>query len=158
MIKLEPSDGSVVATVKVLDNCRLGEHVAQVRTATGVSEYRTFYIGPYGPTEEKEPNSEFTAPQPITLNTTVNGVVQNEDVDYYSIEVKKGQRIAVEVEGMRLGTALFDPYQMRLKIGKLVDLIVDGGACGLEPTTMIDLVEGVPQVVRVGKGDPEPFR
>jgi tRNA A37 threonylcarbamoyladenosine synthetase subunit TsaC/SUA5/YrdC len=55
-------------------------------------------------------------------------------------------------------TALFDPYQMRLKIGKLVDLIVDGGACGLEPTTMIDLVEGVPQVVRVGKGDPEPFR
>lgn len=55
-------------------------------------------------------------------------------------------------------TALFDPYQMRLKIGKLVDLIVDGGACGLEPTTMVDLVEGVPQVVRVGKGDPEPFR
>ncbi|MCH8264508.1 MAG: hypothetical protein IIC10_03840 [Proteobacteria bacterium] len=47
---------------------------------------------------------------------------------------------------------------MRLKIGKLVDLIVDGGACGLEPTTMVDLVEGVPQVVRVGKGDPEPFR
>jgi len=55
-------------------------------------------------------------------------------------------------------TALFDPYQMRLKIGKLVDLIVDGGACGLEPTTMVDLVEGVPQLVRVGKGDPEPFR
>jgi hypothetical protein len=110
VIKLEPTDGNVVATVKVLDNCRLGQHVAQVRTATGVSEYRTFYIGPYGPTEEKEPNSEFTAPQPITLNTTVNGVVQNEDVDYYSIEVKKGQRIAVEVEGMRLGTTLFDPY------------------------------------------------
>ncbi len=55
-------------------------------------------------------------------------------------------------------TPLFDPYEMRLKIGKLVDLIVDGGACGLEPTTMVDLVEGVPHVVRVGKGDPEPFR
>lgn len=54
--------------------------------------------------------------------------------------------------------ALFDPYEMRLKIGKLVDLIVDGGACGLEPTTMVDLVEGVPRIVRVGKGDPEPFR
>ena len=52
---------------------------------------------------------------------------------------------------------LFDAYEMRLKIGKLVDLIIDGGACGLEPTTMVDLVEGVPQVVRVGKGDPEPF-
>ena len=53
---------------------------------------------------------------------------------------------------------LFDPYEMRLKIGKLVDLIVDGGACGLEPTTMVDLVEGVPYLVREGKGDPEPFR
>ncbi len=52
---------------------------------------------------------------------------------------------------------MFDAYEMRLKIGKLVDLIIDGGACGLEPTTMVDLVEGVPQVVRIGKGDPEPF-
>ncbi len=52
---------------------------------------------------------------------------------------------------------LVDPYEMRMKLGKLVDLIIDGGACGLEPTTMIDLVEGVPQVIRVGKGDPDPF-
>ena len=47
---------------------------------------------------------------------------------------------------------LFDPYEIRLKIGNLVDLIIDGGACGLEPTTMVDLVEGVPEVKRVGKG------
>ncbi|MBS24256.1 MAG: threonylcarbamoyl-AMP synthase [Gammaproteobacteria bacterium] len=53
---------------------------------------------------------------------------------------------------------LLDPYEMRLKIGKLVDLIIDGGACGLEPTTMVDLVEGVPVVKRVGKGDPQPFQ
>ena len=52
---------------------------------------------------------------------------------------------------------LFDAYEMRLKIGKLVDLIIDGGACGIEPTTMIDLVEGIPKVLRVGKGDPKPF-
>lgn len=52
---------------------------------------------------------------------------------------------------------LVDPYEMRLKIGKLVDLIIDGGFCGLEPTTMVDLVEGVPEVMRVGKGDPDPF-
>ena len=53
---------------------------------------------------------------------------------------------------------LFDAYEMRLKIGKLVDLIIDGGACGLEPTTMIDLVDGYPKVLRVGKGDPTPFQ
>jgi tRNA threonylcarbamoyl adenosine modification protein (Sua5/YciO/YrdC/YwlC family) len=55
------------------------------------------------------------------------------------------------------GEQLFDAYEMRLKIGKLVDLIIDGGACGLEPTTMVDLVDGVPQILRTGKGDTKPF-
>jgi len=53
---------------------------------------------------------------------------------------------------------LFDAYEMRLKIGKRVDLIIDGGACGLEPTTMVDLVEGTPKILRIGKGDPTPFQ
>jgi len=110
VLKLEPSASSVKATVKVLPTCRLGQHVAQIRTASGVSEYKTFFVGPFAATPEKEPNSDFTAPQPVPLNTTVTGVVTNEDVDYYVVEAKKGQRIAAEVEGMRLGTALFDPY------------------------------------------------
>ena len=53
---------------------------------------------------------------------------------------------------------LVDPYDMRLKVGKLVDLIVDGGVCGVKTTTMVDLVDGIPKVVREGKGDAEPFR
>ncbi len=52
---------------------------------------------------------------------------------------------------------LTDPYEMRKRLGGLVDLIIDAGACGLQPTTMIDLEQGVPQVLRIGKGDPEPF-
>lgn len=53
---------------------------------------------------------------------------------------------------------LQDPYEMRMKLSKLVDLIIDGGTSDLEPTTMIDLVGGVPEIIRVGKGDPEPFQ
>ena len=53
---------------------------------------------------------------------------------------------------------LVDPYDMRLKIGRFVDLIVDGGICGVEATTMVDLVDGIPMVIREGKGDSEPFR
>ncbi len=53
---------------------------------------------------------------------------------------------------------LVDPYDMRLEIGKRVDLIVDGGVCGVEATTMVDLVDGIPEVIREGKGDSEPFR
>ena len=39
--KVEPSGGSVKVTVKVAADCRLGEHVAQVRTASGISDYRS---------------------------------------------------------------------------------------------------------------------
>ena len=52
---------------------------------------------------------------------------------------------------------LFDAYEIRLKIDKQIDLIIDGGVCGPEPTTMIVLVEGVPRVLRVGRGAPKPF-
>lgn len=108
--KLEGTAGAAKATVQVAPDCQIGEHVAQVRTASGISEYRTFYVGALPAVDEKEPNSEFTEPQAIELNVTVQGVVTGEDVDYFVVEAKKGQRISAEVEGMRLGATLFDPY------------------------------------------------
>jgi tRNA threonylcarbamoyl adenosine modification protein (Sua5/YciO/YrdC/YwlC family) len=41
---------------------------------------------------------------------------------------------------------------MREKLGRVVDLLVDGGGCGLEPTTIVDLSGDVPEVLRHGKG------
>lgn len=100
----------VKVNVTIAPDCRLGEHICCVRTESGISDYRTFWVGALPIIEEKEPNTDFEAPQPIDLNVTVHGVVQGEDVDYYVVEAKKGQRIAVEIEAMRLGTTLFDPY------------------------------------------------
>lgn len=37
-------------------------------------------------------------------------------------------------------------------------LVIDGGFCGVEPTTVVDLTNHVPEILRVGKGDPAPFR
>ena len=108
--KLEPAAGNVKVTMKIAADVRLGEHVAQVRTKTGLSDYRTFWVENLAVIEEVEPNSEFAAPQVIELNKVINGNVGNEDVDYYVIEAKKGQRISAEVVAMRLSTALFDPY------------------------------------------------
>jgi tRNA threonylcarbamoyl adenosine modification protein (Sua5/YciO/YrdC/YwlC family) len=38
-----------------------------------------------------------------------------------------------------------------------VDLVIDGDHCGVEPTTVVDLVDGVPEVVRQGRGSVEGF-
>ena len=48
---------------------------------------------------------------------------------------------------------LTDPHEMHARLNKQVDLIVDGGYCGYEPTTVVDLTQGTPHVARAGKGD-----
>jgi tRNA threonylcarbamoyl adenosine modification protein (Sua5/YciO/YrdC/YwlC family) len=45
-----------------------------------------------------------------------------------------------------------DPYKIRLKLENVVDLIIDGGYCGYEPTTVVDLMADTPQVLRQGLG------
>jgi hypothetical protein len=110
VVKLEPANNQVKATVRIAADCALGEHALRIRTATGLSELHTLSVGALPCVDEKEPNNDFTAPQPIPLNVTVHGTITPEDVDYFQIEAKKGQRIAVEIEAMRLGSALFDPY------------------------------------------------
>ncbi|WP_347243974.1 pre-peptidase C-terminal domain-containing protein [Thermogutta sp.] len=103
------SGTSLVAKVAVAPDCPVGEHGLRVRTATGISNLITFHVGLLPEIEEKEPNNDFQNPQVIPLNTTVRGVVENEDVDYFAVDLKAGQRLSVEVEGMRLGKAFFDP-------------------------------------------------
>jgi tRNA threonylcarbamoyl adenosine modification protein (Sua5/YciO/YrdC/YwlC family) len=46
-----------------------------------------------------------------------------------------------------------DAEEIAEALGKQVDLIIDGGNTGLEPTTVVDLVDGTPVVIRRGKGD-----
>jgi hypothetical protein len=104
------NDNQIKAVVKIAPDCRLGEHAFRLRTATGISELRTFWVGALPTIAEKEPNSDFTTPQKIPLNVTVHGIVQSEDVDYYLVEAKKGQRLTAEIEGMRLANTLFDSY------------------------------------------------
>lgn len=109
--KLEVVDPqNVKVTIAVAADCRMGEHIAQVRTKSGISDYRSFFVGALPNVDEKEPNNSFEEPQKINLNVCVAGILQNEDADYYRVQAKKGQRLSVEVEGIRLGQAYYDPY------------------------------------------------
>jgi len=49
--------------------------------------------------------------------------------------------------------ALTDPEEIRDQLEKQVELVIDSGACGLEPTTVIDLSGAEPMLIRQGRGD-----
>ena len=52
---------------------------------------------------------------------------------------------------------LIDPYDIRETLEHDVDLVIDGGYCGMEATTVVDFADDMPLVLRAGKGDTAPF-
>ena len=50
-----------------------------------------------------------------------------------------------------------DPDEIYEQLQERIDMFVDSGSCGVEPTTVVDLTADFPTVLRVGKGDTQAF-
>lgn len=49
---------------------------------------------------------------------------------------------------------LTDGWEIQNRLQKLVDAVLDGGVCGLQPTTVVDLTDDIPRLVRKGRANP----
>ena len=108
---IEVKDGKhAIAKLTIAADATLGEHSLRLRSPGGLTELRSFWVGQFPSVAEVEPNATFDQAQRIDLNRTVEGIAANEDADYYVCSLKKGQRLSVEVEAMRLGRVFFDAY------------------------------------------------
>ena len=103
-------DKHAVAKLSIAADAALGEYSLRLHGPGGLTELRTFWVGQFPTVREVEPNATFDNAQRIALNSTVEGVAGTEDDDYYICSLKKGQRLSVEVEAMRLGRVMFDAY------------------------------------------------
>ncbi len=52
---------------------------------------------------------------------------------------------------------MMDAAEISDRLGNQVALVIDGGFCGNEPTTVIEFIDDMPEVLRVGLGDTTPF-
>ncbi|MEQ8846848.1 PPC domain-containing protein [Botrimarina sp.] len=102
-------DNAVKATLAIDERCELGRHAVRVRTASGFSNLVTLHVGALERVDEQEPNNTVETAQAIACDRVVDGVVKREDEDVFAVDLVEGQRLSVEVEGLRLGRTFFDP-------------------------------------------------
>jgi tRNA threonylcarbamoyl adenosine modification protein (Sua5/YciO/YrdC/YwlC family) len=81
-------------------------------------------------------------------------------------ENRIAQALLQELAQPLLGTTLIlpdeaqpltDPDEIQQRLAKQLDLIIDGGACSFEPTTVLDLTASEPVLIRQGRGDATMF-
>ncbi|NOZ40421.1 MAG: hypothetical protein GXP24_09365 [Planctomycetes bacterium] len=107
---VESVEGKQVKCVfRLAADCRLGRHALRLRTASGLSNLVTFHVSNLKEIKEAEPNNTSEQPQEIATDVVVNGLVTGGDTDVYAVTVAAGERLSVEIEGLRLGRTLFDP-------------------------------------------------
>ena len=111
VVKLDTSKtNNIKANIRIAPDCRLGEHQVRLRTATGLSDLRTFYVSPYPNLLVGKTNNSLEKAVALPLNITVNGSCGGEQVDWFKVVLKKGDRLSAEVEAIRLGRNMLDTY------------------------------------------------
>tara|TARA_R110002096_G_scaffold230531_8_gene420198 strand:- start:158 stop:2650 length:2493 start_codon:yes stop_codon:yes gene_type:complete len=122
----------VEVTLVVAPDCRLGEHHLRLRCKSGISYARNFWISQFPNVAEVEPNDDFEVPQKIDLNVTVEAEAKSEETDYYQVSAKKGQRLSIEIEGLRINNIrnniAIDPFVSILNKDRFEIASADGSA------------------------------
>ncbi len=109
----------------------IGHHDLRVIGPFGISNPKTFVVGSQREVVEVEPNNMGTTPQPIDINTTVNGRIVPTDVDVYTFLGKKDQRILIDLEAERLYSKLDATLRLTYADGRFVAESRD--ADGIDP-------------------------
>lgn len=91
--------------LRVPADCALGPHALRLRSPAGVSNLLLFHVGALPAIAEQRLG---TAPQPVPLGCTIDGVLQDGEHDRYHVHVPAATCVRVEVEAMRLGLQALD--------------------------------------------------
>lgn len=118
--------------LKIAADAQLGLHHLRLRTKSGLSELRNLHITDVPIVLEEEKKTGFEDAQPVEINKAIVGRVDSEDVDYYKVSLKKGQRFSAEVIGTRMGNSsggnYFDPYLALLDANRFEIAVSDDEA------------------------------
>lgn len=84
--------------------------------------------------------------------------IPNHSVTCALLDTLEGPLLSTTLKLPGVEYSLSEPQAIADLLGHQVDLIIDVGHCDVEPTTVIDLTQDFPKIIREGKGDCTPFR
>lgn len=88
---------------------------------------------------------------------TIGLRIPNHAVTWALLEMLEGPIISTTLALPGVEVPMCEPEAIVELLGKQVDLIIDIGHVDQEPTTVVDLTEDFPKIIREGKGDCKPF-
>ncbi|WP_459943774.1 L-threonylcarbamoyladenylate synthase [Desulfocastanea catecholica] len=93
-----------------------------------------------------------------TRQKTVGIRVSSHPISKLLLETLGNPIVNTSVQLEEEETKLAEPYEIEQYLGKRIELVVDGGPIYPDPSSVIDLTGDTPEILRVGKGDVNPFR
>jgi len=120
-----------VFALAIPEDTPLGQYDVYALTRHGVSSPRVFVIGNRAETLEHQPEPAQTSPQSVSLDVTINGIIQKGDVDRYAFTARKGQRILLECTAERIDSNLRAMLELFDSTGRR--LAVNRGYFGIDP-------------------------
>lgn len=115
-------------------------------TANGLSSVRSFIVGHLTEQSETDANDTLDVASPIAIDSVMNGRIEKAgDVDHFSFEAKRGQRVVIECHAERIDSKLRAVLEVFDASGRR--LAVNRGFFGIDPLISFDVpVDGVYRV------------
>lgn len=111
-IKAQLKSGNTF-TVTVAADVPVGVYDARVHGLYGTSNPRSFVVGSLPEVQENDANNTQETAQPIEIGCVVNGRSnRGADVDFYKVSGKKGQRLLIECQALRIDSR----FQAELRV------------------------------------------
>jgi len=89
---------------------------------------------------------------------TIGFRVPDYNVTWALLELLEAPLMSTSLSLPGLDVPMTEPQAIKDLLGKQVDLILDIGHCEQNATTVVDLTNDVPKIIREGKGDSRPFK
>ena len=134
----------MAGSIKIAADAPLGQRAWRVWTSQGAAPARRFVVGDLPEIIEKETEGA-PVPRRVEMPVTINGrIFPHEDVDVWTVQLKKGQSVTAVVEAVRIGSPLDARLEVRGPDGRM---LVEKDAQGTDPVLRFTaLADGIHQV------------